>query len=271
MTDLTVPQALEVARRLFGSVKEVGYPESLIQALQGVASFGMYAVVLYPRDDRPKFLHHNLLTVASPQVLDDYVSGTHVLDAVYAACRAGLESGLYRLMDLAPDAFAASEYYLSYDRHPCVSDEMGSLAEEVDFVARMPDGSYLVLALMRAKGDASFDAEEFANLTALEPVIRDTMGRHWLSTDPVTADTHPVGANPEMERAFFEFAKDRLSAREQEVVGLLLRGHSTLSVSNTLNIAEGTVKVHRKHIYEKLSINSQAQLFLMFCSHLLGH
>ena len=73
----------------------------------------------------------------------------------------------------------------------------------------------------------------------------------------------------QLEKAFSEFAKDVLSSREQSVVSLLLRGHATLSIAHNLHIAEGTVKIHRKHIYEKLGINSQAQLFLKFCNYLL--
>jgi len=45
---------------------------------------------------------------------------------------------------------------------------------------------------------------------------------------------------------------------------MILRGHSALSIATTLDIAEGTVKNHRKSIYSKLSIASQQELFTKF-------
>lgn len=37
-----------------------------------------------------------------------------------------------------------------------------------------------------------------------------------------------------------------------------------------LDIAEGTVKNHRKHLYSKLGVGSQSELFHLFVNHLLG-
>jgi DNA-binding CsgD family transcriptional regulator len=91
--------------------------------------------------------------------------------------------------------------------------------------------------------------------------LNPSCGKIWqigFQSDPTAAAAvHPFSANPGLERPFFEFAKDKLFPPEQTVVVLLLRRHSTVSVANNLKIAEGTGKIHRKHIYEKLSINSQ--------------
>ena len=42
------------------------------------------------------------------------------------------------------------------------------------------------------------------------------------------------------------------------------RGHSTASVGLHLGISPTTVKTHRKHLYEKLGIGSQYELFAHF-------
>nr|WP_244625004.1 MULTISPECIES: helix-turn-helix transcriptional regulator [Rhizobiaceae] len=55
-----------------------------------------------------------------------------------------------------------------------------------------------------------------------------------------------------------------LTRREIEITSLILRGHSSRSIAETLNIAEGTVKIHRKNIYQKLGASSQSELFSMF-------
>ncbi len=46
-----------------------------------------------------------------------------------------------------------------------------------------------------------------------------------------------------------------LSAREQEVLGLLLKGHSTKVIATSLSISFETVKSHLKNIYNKLHVN----------------
>ena len=55
-----------------------------------------------------------------------------------------------------------------------------------------------------------------------------------------------------------------LSAREREIVALILKGHSSKSIAWQLAIAVGTVKNHRKNIYRKLAITSQSALFARF-------
>ncbi len=70
-----------------------------------------------------------------------------------------------------------------------------------------------------------------------------------------------------MEAAFASFGREVLTAREQEIVRLLLAGHSTKSAARELDISDGTVKVHRKHIYQRLDVSSQSQLFQLFLEH----
>ncbi|AOE84794.1 response regulator transcription factor [Pseudomonas sp. TCU-HL1] len=51
---------------------------------------------------------------------------------------------------------------------------------------------------------------------------------------------------------------------------LLLEGHSNFSASQRLSISPGTVRVHRRNLYEKLEIGSQAQLLAVFVRQLTG-
>lgn len=54
-----------------------------------------------------------------------------------------------------------------------------------------------------------------------------------------------------------------LTKREVQILSMMLRGHSNISISLILNITEGTVKIHRKNSYRKLEISSQIELFLL--------
>jgi LuxR family transcriptional regulator, maltose regulon positive regulatory protein len=52
---------------------------------------------------------------------------------------------------------------------------------------------------------------------------------------------------------------DQLSGRELEVLRLIAEGLSNLAIAQKLYLSTGTVKVHLKHIYGKLYVNSRTQ------------
>ncbi len=55
-----------------------------------------------------------------------------------------------------------------------------------------------------------------------------------------------------------------LSPRECEVLNLLARGRSSTYIADELFVSRETVKVHIKHIYEKLGVHSRTQLLDLF-------
>lgn len=55
-----------------------------------------------------------------------------------------------------------------------------------------------------------------------------------------------------------------LTTREIEVAMLSLSGFSSRAIGEKLSISFETVRAHKKHIYAKLGISSQSELFAMF-------
>lgn len=55
-----------------------------------------------------------------------------------------------------------------------------------------------------------------------------------------------------------------LSAREQEILELLSQGKVSKEIADQLGISYHTVRVHLKHIYEKLHVRSHAEALLKF-------
>jgi two-component system nitrate/nitrite response regulator NarL len=50
-----------------------------------------------------------------------------------------------------------------------------------------------------------------------------------------------------------------LTAREKEILQCIAQGQSNKQIANTLNISEGTVKVHVKHLLKKLNLHSRTE------------
>jgi DNA-binding NarL/FixJ family response regulator len=80
-------------------------------------------------------------------------------------------------------------------------------------------------------------------------------GQRWLDDDfavgQLSRNDMPLTA------AFF---KQHLTLRELSVVQLLIRGQSNKEIARTFAIAEGTVKSHLKHIYQKLDCDNRVSL-----------
>ena len=129
---------------------------------------------------------------------------------------------------------------------------------------RLDDGLIGVLSLTRRTGQPRFSR---ADIRALEPVVPlvCSLGEwHWnrLRPKPVAASSPPLSGE-----AGFPGRQAGLTPRESEIVRLILRGHSTESIGLHLAISQETVKVHRKNIYKKLKISTQAELFSLFIAH----
>lgn len=256
-------------------VARIGTPDfapGLAAALGSLAPFDLDCVFAYPGQARPRLLHDGLKGISSAPVMQNYLDGTYLLDAVYTSCLRRVPAGLYRLADLAPDDFFEGEYYNSPDVHPCISMESRALAEEVVFLVPVGSRVYLAYSLMRQNASGPFSDEDFRRLMTTAPLATAMMASHWRqigeADEPSSASPAPAPEEA-MELAFRTFLPNRLTPREQTIVSLVLRGHSSLSIGNLLDIAEGTVKIHRKNLYAKLGISSQTELFNLFLKHIL--
>ena len=57
---------------------------------------------------------------------------------------------------------------------------------------------------------------------------------------------------------------ERLSPREAEIVGLILRGYCSKEIAQKLKIGIETVKTHRKNAYARLDVSSAPELASRF-------
>ena len=237
-------------------------PATLDAFLCDRVPFDLSVIFAYPFDRTPLLLHDGYRGQATRQALDAYLAGGYLLDPFYTASVGQHAPGLWRMCQLSPGEFFESAFFASADVHPCVSMEPGSLVEEVGFLVPLPAGFTVAYSLMRSRGREPFSDDEMANLRAVEPIVRQVVQQHWKSLR-----TSPPRRVSDMEEAFETFCADVLTYQQRRVVQLILRGHGSCAVAGIIGVAEGTVKIHRKHIYRRLGISSQSELFALFVRH----
>lgn len=255
-----------VAGLIAGTGDQEGFGTGLDQLAADAAQFDMSCAFAFCAEQEPFVLHDGYSATVSRRALKSYLRGAYLLDPFYSACIAGCREGLWRMRDLAPDDFLSSGFASSREVHPCISDEAGTLVEEIGFVIPLTDGFSATYSLMRNRGGTPFDAGEFQKLADMTPIIAASMRQHWkaLKANGTGEDRSRIDAEMVFERVFGGV----LTPAQNAVTKLILRGHSSLSIANHLGITEGTVKLHRSNIYRRLNISSQGELFQIFINQL---
>jgi DNA-binding CsgD family transcriptional regulator len=214
----------------------------------------------FHKDARPEVLHHTLEPAGRKHYLERYLAGPYLLDPLYQLALRDSKPSLCRFRDELPDRFRASEYYRQY----C---ERTHLRDEMDFLAEVTERTTVVLVVGRR--DRMFTRAELRRLALIEPLVSASMRRiweYWQEKAGKSADSDSV--HEKLTDCFERFGEDVLTDRERQISQLLLRGHSSKAIARQLDIAPGTVMVHKRNLFSKLKISSQYELFSMLIDEL---
>ena len=236
--------------------------DSLIEAIGLAVVHNGTCLLAFHDDAAPEVLHHTLEPGGAKHYVDRYLAGPYLLDPLYELALSRDKPTMCRFRDATPDRFHSSEYYHQYCERTHLKDEM-------DFLVDVDKGSALVLVVGRR--EKRFAKAELARLRMIEPVIRAAMRRIWNKWQQATErDTPDRAIHGRLTECFENFGRNLLTKREREITKLLLRGHSTKSAARRLDIAPGTVMVHKRNLFTKLGITSQFELFSKFIEDLSG-
>jgi DNA-binding CsgD family transcriptional regulator len=240
-----------------------GFDQALWQAVRRLVDFDFVMTFAYRGHERPLALGDTLDEPRRRVIVADYLNGPYLLDPFFQATLDHVRSGCHRLVSLAPDRFRQSEYYRAHYARTRIGEEVG-------FFFALGDDVIGVTSFARWSDSPSLSGPDLQLLRLIEPAIQAICQCHWSQVGPSFAlkngqplRNRAVPGTAPFARAFERFGKP-LSSRERQIVTLVLQGHSTDSIARHLDISPGTVKIHRKNIYRKLAISTQAELFAAF-------
>lgn len=250
---------------LASAVQAIGTPDfapALTAALAHVAPFDYSVIFAYCGNARPIDLFDTFPAAKKRIFVDDYQAGPYLLDPLFIANAQTVGPGPHRVADLAPDRFPQSQYFQSYYVQT-------GLSEEIAFFVSLDRDTRVVVSLMRdAARLPPFALRERQRLALIAPLAVAASAQNWKDVarrfTGSSENGRPEATEQLVQSAFRHFGEGRLTAREAEIVELVLKGNSSEAIGQKLGIATGTVRIHRKNIYMKLGISSQGELFSRF-------
>jgi DNA-binding CsgD family transcriptional regulator len=240
----------------FTTSTTIGLADELAQRL----SVDSILILRYPKGASPQLLYSRTDHTHRTNRIDDYLLGHYVLDPFYGRAEYCSDQGLTSLRDVIEEDFASSEYYKTHYQATGLIDEMC-------FCCGDGAGGHLNLSLSRTVGRSHYTPAELAAARAIAPLVTAALRTTWRALSPegdCVRDNLRSDHHLHIENTRQNFGRSVLTDREFEILQHLLYGKSVDFIARRLEIAVSTVKVHRKHIYSKLHINSQAEIFTLF-------
>jgi DNA-binding CsgD family transcriptional regulator len=233
------------------AVRTQRFIPAVLASVKRLVDFDFIMVFAYAGQARPLTLGDTLDPARHRIIASDYAAGPFLLDPFFRLIEEGRRSGCHRLHDVAPDHFRRSEYFRVHYNRTGIGEEIGV------FFALGP-GLTGVISFGRWDTSPPMTRADLEIMRALEPAIGAFCSAHWASLQ-----RGEESAVPELP-ALAHPALRVLTSREREIVTMVLRGHSTESIAMQFGISPGTVKIHRKNIYRKMRVSTQAELFAVF-------
>lgn len=273
----------ELTAALVDAIGTSAFDRALIDLVACDLEHNAAAMLLFPPAGPPRVRVDRLAPGERATLYGDYLAGVYRLSPFYRLARQGNVPAVARIGEIAPDNFKSSEYYRRYFGPIGVQDMLGVLLAGAagrpgreGRKARSPvlagarqllasaspaspalfAGSVFFISLSRGPRQRPFARADVERLRKRLPVLVSCLAQHLKASEQSTEikEKKPVKAAP----------ASALTLRESEVVDMILEGHSTKSIAARLRIAVETVRVHRRHIYEKLGVTSQGELFNWF-------
>ena len=247
-------------RALANTIKALGtegFSGEFSKFLRTLSDFDNLIIIVYCGEQNPRVLYRECTDPIVYLPMDEeYLTSAYLLDPFYLEHLKGENSGIKRLLDIAPDQFKRSTYYNIYY-------EQTTLVDEIAIFAGIGEQTTITACIGKDRSSGvAFSQKNRKALNSFEAVLSSLIEKQWKNYLPETESLNNKGPLSErLREILFHEYEIKLSPRQAQVAILILRGHSSISIGLNLEISPETVKVFRRQLYTKCHISSQAELF----------
>ncbi len=249
--------AVEWAASLVTCIGDKRFFSTLADQLQGLLPHDFCVIMLHSPASKPAVLFDGLSPQGYWRGLQNFLSSSWVVNPFSSACWTGLEPGLHSMQSLLlhrPERSEELELKVQLDPR----EELGFVTEGWprgmrEQLVSVPLSNHNVVEISLSR--ERWVSPDFAleSLRELAPIVVSSVRRH------CQLRPRGVGQTADLQSQVLDL--ECLTAREQEVIRLVLDGYSSQAITQALAIALPTVKTHRRNAYRKLGVASQVELF----------
>jgi DNA-binding CsgD family transcriptional regulator len=225
--------------------------DRLIDLIGADIEHELVTVTRYSATKTPQFVKHRRF---SDRMVERYLADYYAFDPFYAWWRRERTPGIVPLKALPDDEMKRGQYIAGFLAKSEICDEVGIL---------LADGGDWCLGIFLDRTSKPFRDGEIAILNDRFAVFSALHAQHRARHASDESQSQP-GMKPQSEPRIPDDLWPELSERERQLVQLILAGHPSATIAERLGITVGTVKNHRRRIYEKLDITTERELFLQF-------
>ena len=255
-----IAQIADTTARWIDDLSDANFPQKLAYGLKLLVENNDVTIILFRDSALPILEYFDDPMNGGSKNIDLFVKGAFLIDPFYLVATQKQQRGFVHFKNIIPSGFRQTEYYRTWYRNSGLKDECG-------YLISLPNKDFLNISVGRTGALKKFSKKELSLLEDITPLIEKVCQLHWQKLQ-TSDDTSNIKV--QMQSALDHFGESLLTQREKQVVHLILHGHTTKTVAEELDIVVETVKLHRKHAYAKLDINSQSELFYLFIDSLMS-
>ncbi|MFM0239018.1 helix-turn-helix transcriptional regulator [Paraburkholderia phytofirmans] len=243
--------------RLVEKLDDKQFWHALIDLLRKVVHFDNWVAMIFWPNGKPQLIAEAQTRTPHDDLFKGYLNSVYLLDPFYQFSLGAISPGVYCLDEVAPDHFRETEYFRRYF-------SVNVLEDEVQLLAPLPSGGTLSVSMGSERRFSSADVGTLCLYGAwLLPLMCHALSAQTAILPPPASSAAGGDRRLNFEQALRKRSNASLTHREIEVALMILAGHSTKNMARELGVSPATAKVHRRNLYRKLNISSQATLFLL--------
>jgi DNA-binding CsgD family transcriptional regulator len=245
----------DIVAPLIDAINTDDFGVAFFDSLNKIAPLDSALIMLFRADQKPTVLYDGLYPSEESSFNQVYLGGAYLLSPLYRRFE-DMRSGFYQLGSLEQQRFEQSDFAVAYFNQSGLSDD-------ANFLQKIDKKTAIVASFGRQQLPLPFADQELQRLHIAAPVYLSALSRQWgAGSLPTIADPNASAqAHNQLKSGLNNFASTVLTAREQTVLQLMLEGKPSKTSARELCISVDTERGHRKNIYSKLKVASQAQLF----------